>query len=367
MSLIDSIKNKVSNILGLPTDNPLIGLHLEGDKVRILSVVTDGDPKLKLWGETTLQSDAYSGNSLNSSAQIVQKVTELVAKTDLIGAKIATAAPGPAVFSKTIKVPKMDPQDLAAHINLEASAFLPSTVSDVKISYHIIGPAAKGQLEVLVVAVKSEVVTGIVDNLKLTGLETIVVDVEHFALQNAFEFGYGDEVAKSVGLIYIGPKYTLINVCKDGESLFTADVNVGTKSFVDALAEDASVEESEALDAIRTMTPQSKLYHAWIEARDRTVEYLASEITRQLSFFWGGTEGEEGLDVIYLSGEAAQFEGVCEEMSEKTGVTSMILNPFSRIVFEDESSKSAFTGKESTFVIPLGLALRREGDQLRRE
>lgn len=283
----------------------LVSIDIGSSSLKLVEVSIAGD-KPKLVNLAVLpfdQSDIFNNNSISKSEQVAEGLLTLLEANSISDRRAVTAMPGPSAFTKKIVVPKMDISELGSHIQLRRVIRSPYSIDAVKLDYHIIRETSKG-LEVLVVAVKNEVVDSFLETLMLAGLDTAVVDVDYFAMQNAFEMAYPDQISKTVALINMGARYSSINICRGGDSLFTGDIAVGGKLFTEALMNELGLDLAKAEQAKRGGG------HPGVDdIIDRNLEYIASEFNRQLSFFWNASGADEGIDRIMLAGGGSLANG----------------------------------------------------------
>ena len=342
----------------------LLSLDIGGSMIKLLELNTSGVvPVLVNIGIAPTPAECIQGNAVIRPELLADAITALLEENGISDKRVALAMPSPSVFTKRIKMPQMSAEELADNIQLEAGSFIPHNINAVKLDYHVLGESGK-QLDVLVVAVKEEIVDGFLEAVAMSGLETAVIDVDYFALQNAFESAYGDLIDKTVALINIGFRYSSINICRGGGSLFTGDVSIGGKLFTDALMEQLSVSQEEAEQLKRAHSGSDEKSQQAREVIEKNVEYAASEFNRQLSFFWSASGAEEGIDKIFLSGGAGQVAGLLEEISEKTGISSEQMNPFKAVEIPAGFDKNYVRDLGPLMAVSLGLALRQPGDKI---
>ena len=114
----------------------------------------------------------------------------------------------------------------------EAEQHVPFDMESVELDFQILDPDADGlEMSVLLVAAKRELIESKTRMLTDAGLEPAIVDVEAFALHNAFEVNHPDAMNGVVGLVNIGHDVTNINILDDGVPLLTRDLTVGTRRF----------------------------------------------------------------------------------------------------------------------------------------
>ncbi|MBX7143747.1 MAG: pilus assembly protein PilM [Oligoflexia bacterium] len=351
----------------------LIAIDIGASSIKLLELdISGARPKLLNIGSASLSGDIFSNNVITKTDKVSEQITALLEANSVADKRVITAVPGPAVFTKKIKMPKVDLVELAGNIQLEAGNFIPHNLEAVRLDYHIIGESGKSQLDVLVAAVKDEILDSFMECFSLAGLEVAVVDVDFFAMQNMFELGYPDLVSKTVALVNMGTRYSSINICKGGDSLFTGDVAVGGKLFTDGIVEvmGVSADEAEALKRKGTTSGSGSkaaddaMAGAIQDVIDRNIEYAAGELNRQLSFFWNASGADEAIDSILLSGGGSLVPGLVSELSEKTGIRCEALNPLKGVEIGD-GFDSAYIQELSPFMsVAVGMGIRSPGDKI---
>ncbi len=340
-----------------------IDIGLSGVKLLELDVNTT-EPEVLNIAAAPLPADVFSNNAVAKTEVVAEKISMLLEANGIGDERAVIAMPGPSVFTKRISMPKMSRAELNANVQLEAGSFLPHNVGAVKIDYHILGEKGKNNLDLLVAAVKSEIVDSYIECLALAGLDVAVVDVDYFALQNCFELCYPELHRRTITLIDIGARYARINICRDGQSLFTGDLAMGGRIFTEAIMQELGVGFDEAERMKKGETVQGADNGAVHEIIDRKVEYVASELNRQLSLFWNASGADDGIDRIMLTGGGALTSGLLEELSEKTGIACEVLDPFKGLECGEEIDKAYLQEIKAFMAVAVGMGIRQAGDRI---
>lgn len=342
-----------------------IALDLGSSSIKFVELELDGERyRLKNISMNALSGEIFSSYAVSQTEGLADQVSALLESNEARGRRVALAMPSPSVFTKRIQLPFQEPDELAEAIEFDAPNYIPHNVDAVKLDFHVLGPAAKGQLNVLLVAVKNEIVDSYLDTMVVAGLETAVVDIDYFAMQNCFEINYPELFDKTVALINIGARFTSINICKGGKSIFCGDLSLGGKALSEEIAQAAQIgfEQAEALK--RKNDPESPHSGIVSELLDRAAERLAAELNRNLSFFWNAAQaGDEGIDQIMLSGGGALLSGLIEELSTKTGLSCELLDPFRALEVGSTLDQDYLKELAPFMVIAVGLGIREPGDK----
>jgi type IV pilus assembly protein PilM len=218
-------------------------------------------------------------------------------------------------------------------------------------------------MEVLVVAVKKEIINSYTNAIRAAGLEPVVCDVDYFALENMFELNYDPpESGGPVALVNIGARYSSINILKEGRSTFTGDVPVGGVEFNDALIRQLGVSPEDA-DALKRGKAAGGVDAETAEPVIGSVtEFIVEEIQRALSFFWTAAT-DEPLGAVVLSGGPARMPGLSSQLKDRLECNVEVADPFRRLTIDGRVDRSLIEQCGPALAVAVGLATRRPGDK----
>src|SRR5881628_2534239 len=177
-------------------------------------------------------------------------------KTSFVGAKfkakgVATGVSGHSVIVKRVVIPATTAVEVQASIQIDAEQYIPFDISEVNLDYQIVGPTMASDdagMEVVLVAAKKDKIQNHTDVITLAGRTPEIVDIDAFALQNAFEANYKVDPDAAVALLNIGASLMNINITKGGMPLFIRDVSVGGNQYTDILQKELQLNFQEAED-----------------------------------------------------------------------------------------------------------------------
>jgi type IV pilus assembly protein PilM len=262
-----------------------------------------------------LPPTAIQGNMIQDPHEVAEVIRLLLESNKVKTKEVITAVPGPAVIIKQATFPAQSPEELQETVLFEAGNFIPESLDNVNLDYQVIGEnPEERQVEVLLVAVRTDIINSYTAAITEAGLRPVVVDVDYFALENMFEANYTTEPEEINALINLGARYSTINLLKGGRSVFTGDVPVGGRQLTEMLMQQFGLAYEVAEQAKLTGTVVGHEQEEVEASLTSAVEPLLDEIQRALSFFWTGT-AEEPLHAIYLSGGTAQLPGLAAIMS----------------------------------------------------
>ena len=344
----------------------VVGLDIGSATVKLVELKEKkgGLYHLQRIGVEPLSPEAIVDGSIMDSSLVVDAIQKLNGQTGVKTANFATSVSGHSVIIKKIELPQMSFDELAESIQWEAEQHIPFDINDVRLDYVTLSDDEPGreEMEVLLVAVKREKVNDYVSVISQSGKSPVVVDIDAFAIQNAYELNYDLDPLKNVALINMGAGVTNINVMVRGQSVFWRDISFGGNQFTEALQREfnLSFDQAELLKRGETVGAYSAA-----DARkvlDQVSAEMANEVQKTFDFF-SATSSEGSVDELMLSGGCALTPNLVEVLRERFGVPTELLNPFRKVQFkESDFNREWLESIAPMLAVSVGLAIRRVGD-----
>ncbi|MFQ5850497.1 MAG: type IV pilus assembly protein PilM [Candidatus Binatia bacterium] len=314
-------------------------------------------------GILPLPSSAVQNNMVVDKEVVAKTLLGLIRSNGVKSKKAICSLPGRAVIIKKILLPAQGEKELEANVEFEATHVIPESLENVNLDYQILNYIGDGsQMEVLLVAVKKDIVQSYTEAIQEAGLTPTIMDVDYFALENMYEISYEPKLDEVVGLIHIGARYTSINVLRNGISTFTGDLPVGGEAFTERLMHELRISYDQAETLKITGLLESKK-GADLETLLKPIcNSLADEFSGTLSLY-GTMAGEEGIHSLYLSGGGAKVPGLCPALGEKLGVLVRLCEPFRGFSVARNIDRDYLSDCAITMAVGAGLAIRRPGDK----
>ena len=350
-----------------PGGKQLAGLDIGSSCIKVLEMQdTAKGHSLSRFYRLPLAKGVIVEGAVAEPKALTATIQELFKKSGCRRKKVVTSISGHAVIVKKVSFPQMDEEELRELIRDEAGKYLPfDDMSTVYYDFQILGesPFNPTQMEVLLVAVKREIVEGYTDAIEAAGLIPVIMDVDCFALETMYEKNYEFEPDDVVALVNIGASITNINVVKGGSSIFTRDFTLGGSSVTGAIARNLGVsfEEAEKAKIGGGEAPQAK--DQFLEGLIAYADPICSEIERSIDYF-RSTVGAESIKKVYLSGGGAMIPGMAADLARRLGIETEIIDPFRRIACERGVIDPQMAGRIGPMAaVGVGLALRKIGDK----
>jgi type IV pilus assembly protein PilM len=218
-------------------------------------------------------------------------------------------------------------------------------------------------MDVLLVAAKKEKIADYTGVISQAGRLPVIVDVDAFALQNAYEINYGLDPEAVVVLLNAGASAININIITGNQSVFTRDISMGGNSYTEAVQKELNLPFESAEQIKRGQVVEGVTFEDVQPVLHAMTENVLLEIQKTFDFFKATTSADR-IDRVLVCGGASQVEGFTELIAERFDTPIERLNPFKTIAF-DGGALGVESSDEiaATAAVAIGLALRKAGDR----
>lgn len=320
--------------------------------------------ELELFDMIPISPELIVEGSVIDSIRLAESLKEFTRKAKIKTKNAVISISGhSSVIIKRISLPEMTEDELSESIKFEAEQYVPFDIEDVNLDFQILGPKEEpGQMDVMLVAVKKEVVNEYVSVVKDAGLNTVIVDVAAFALENMYGINYEVETGANVALLNIGASTININILRGGVSEFIRDSSVGSNIHTEALQKEFNItfEDAERLKhgkALEKVAPDDA-YNVIAESSAD----IFNEVLRSLDFFRSSNPHADLKEVI-LSGGCSVIKDFSRLLSNRIGIEVRIAEPFKNIKIPKKFDSLYIEEMAPMAAVAVGLAMRRPGDR----
>lgn len=271
-------------------------------------------------------------------AAVLKAVQELLSQKAYRGKNINVCAPGFHVFSKFVKLPAVDTSKVTQIIQYEAQQNVPFPLEEVVWDYQIMGTSPSGELEVLLVAIKSDVVEGLFRTSEAAGLKLQLVDVSPAALCNAFRFNYGDLDGCTM-LLDIGAKTSNLLFFEKGK-VYARSINIGANSITTDFVAEAKIPfaKAEELKINEGFVSLGGAYEEPENPQQAAISKIARQVMTRLHMqvnqtiqFYRTQQGGSAPQRLFLAGGGSIMAYTAQFFAEKLNVGVEYFNPFRNI------------------------------------
>jgi type IV pilus assembly protein PilM len=344
-----------------------VALDIGASSIKMVETTLDknGYRVLNL-GVLPLPSNAIQNNIIVQSKPVVETIRRLIQEHGVRSKQVISAVPGRAVIMKKVQMPKQSRAELENNIEFEAQNVIPENLENVNLDHQVLNSADdSNKIEVLLVAVKKEIINSYTDVIEEAGLEPAVIDVDYFALENMYEANYeSDGLSGVIGLVHIGAQNTSISLLQNGVSTFSGDLSMGGGYFTDSLAQPLNLSYEQA-ESFKISGRIEKSQGIDLESALRpALEELTEEIRRTVNLYGAvPSDDGDGLKAIYLSGGGAKVIGLRTLLEEKMGVPVKVTEPFRVFTVSKKIDRDYLAENAPVYAVAAGLSIRRPGDK----
>jgi type IV pilus assembly protein PilM len=344
----------------------VVGLDIGSSGIKLVELKErkQGEFTLQRLGVEPLSPEAIVDGSIMDSSLVVDAIHRLNDQTKVKSTNYATSLSGHSVIIKKIQLPSMPLEELDESIKWEAEQYIPFDINDVRLSYEVLsdGEPGRDNMDVLLVAVKRDKVNDYVSVISQTGKTPTIVDVDAFAVQNAYEANYDLNPRSVVALINMGASVTNINILSRGTTVFWRDITMGGNHFTESLQREFNLSFQQA-EALKRGDPVDRYTAA--DARgvlEKVSAEMASEIRKTFDFF-SATSSEGPVDELVLSGGCALTPNLLQVLRERFEVPTELMNPLKRIHYKESDFDATWLQSIAPMMaVAVGLGIRKVGE-----
>ena len=333
-----------------------VGLDIGSGLIKVAVIDhSKAEPELVRVSIVPLPPDAIVEGEVMDTVLVAEAIQNAIASAGVKSKQVVAAVGGRDVIIKKIQIERVKEQQARELMRWEAEQHVPFDMESVELDFQILDPDDSGaDMSVLLVAAKRELVESKIRILTDSGLQPAAMDVDAFALHNAFEINYPDAMEGVVGLVNIGHETTNINILDAGVPILTRDITVGTRRFREDLQRERGVGADEAEDMLRGYDRTPDL-DAVLKSRG---EEIAVGIERAVAFL--ATSSRTGrMGTVFVSGGGSRMPGITNMLADRLRLRVEQANPLANLRVRDGALASLVTDEVAPLLmLPIGLALR---------
>ncbi|MGH7690644.1 MAG: type IV pilus biogenesis protein PilM [Gemmatimonadaceae bacterium] len=334
-----------------------VGLDIGSGLIKVAVVDhSRSEPELVKVAITPLSADAIVEGEVMDPGIVAEAIQSAMTAANVKVKQVVTAVGGRDVIIKKIQIERVKEQQARELMRWEAEQHVPFDMESVELDFQILDPDADGlEMSVLLVAAKRELVESKLRVLQDAGLQAGIVDVDAFALHNAFELNHPDAMSGVVALVNVGHEVTNINVLEEGVPILTRDLAVGTRRFREDLQRERGLTSEQAQELLQGYDRSPHL-DVILESRG---EEIALGIERAVAFLASNSRTASAVRAVFTCGGGARIPGLTAMLAERLKLTVEQANPLASLKVRDGALASLVTDEVAPLLmLPIGLALR---------
>src|SRR5438552_2428558 len=340
---------------------PLVGLDIGSSSLKAVELTKSKKGyQLSAFVYEPLAADAVVDGAIMDAPAVAETIKQSFLAAKFKPKGVATGVSGHSVIVKRVVVPAATPDEVEISIEIDAEQYIPFDIAEVNLDYEVVGPgttsAEEAGMEVVLVAAKKDKIQNHTNVISLAGRTPEIVDIDAFALQNAFEANYEVDPYGTIALLNIGASLMNINITKGGMPLFVRDVSVGGNQYTDILQKELQLnfQEAEDLKLGKTGGGEAEMVQPLLES---ITDMLIMEVQKTFDFF-RETYPTETISQILISGGTSNMFGLAERLQETFGHPAQVLNPFKSIAVGPKVDGATVRSLGPALAVAVGLALR---------
>lgn len=344
----------------------LVGLDIGSSVIKVAEVKPSSkEVALSKFGMTPIPPGLIEEGQIMEMDELARIIRTLFKTHKIKSKNVAISTGGSSVVVKTISVPSVSEKALLESIRFEAEQYIPYDIDDMNVDFQIMGggDGSTELMNVLLVAVKKDLVAEYIELIELAGLNPSVIDVDSFAFQNIYENatkGDSDDVNM---LIDVGVHKTSLNIVQGVDSLMMRDSSSGINQIREEISSELGCSIEDAEKIIAKIDISSMSYEKFKEISDGFAKMWSVEIQNIIKTFQSKS-AHGNVRNLYICGGGALVEGFMERLSSELAIPVSVLNPFNGIKVNPKVFSEAFIHRAVPFAsIALGLALRKMDDK----
>ena len=347
-----------------PKLRPLIGVDISSTSIKMVELVDagKGQPRVERYAIESLPKDAMLDGNVASLEVVAESLRRCWERLGTSTRYIAMALPTSAVITKKITLPaNLREEEMEVQVESEANQYIPFALEEVNLDFQVIGsaPSNPDDVEVLLAASRKEKVEDFVAAAEVAQLKPVIMDVEAYATQAAYELVIkqlpGEGAHQIVALVDVGASAMKVTIMKDDQQIYLREQAFGGSQLTEKIMQAYGMGQDEAETLKRSGTPPDN-YEA--EILHPFIENLAQEVARAMQFFFTSTPYNE-VNHIILAGGSALVPGVAELVGQRTNVNTVLANPFAGMAISPRIRAKQLAADAPSLMVACGLALRK--------
>ncbi|MGZ8164892.1 MAG: pilus assembly protein PilM [Methylobacter sp.] len=342
--------------------NVVLGIDISTAAVKLLELSRAGARyRVESYAVAPLPQDAVIDKNIANVNVIADAIKVALKQSGSKLKQASVAVAGSAVMTKVITMPaSLTDDEMEEQIMVEADQYVPYSLDEVNFDFEVQrrNEVNHEMVDVLLAASRKENVDDRVEALTKAGLKARIVDVEAFAMENAFKL-LADQLPDSlegqtIAIADIGATMATLNVLHDYRTVYTREQGFGGKQLTEEIQRRYGLSYEEAGLAKRHGGLPDNYTSDVLDPFKRA---MVQQIQRSLQFFVSSS-ANRGIDSVILAGGCASIPGIEKLVEQSVGVPVYVANPFVNMALSNKVKPQTLSNDAPAMMIACGLALR---------
>jgi type IV pilus assembly protein PilM len=349
----------------------LFGLDIGSSYIKVVQLkkLKKAGYELEIFDMLPIQPGLVEDGAIINKAKLAESIKSLIKKANIKSNYVAVSISGhSSVIIKTITMPEMSEEEMAKSIRFEAEQYVPFGIDDVNLDFQILGKKNdESQVEVLLVAVKKDLLEEYYKLLEIAEITPAVIDVTGFALANMYDYNYAqgkatDELESVVAIFDIGAGNINMTVIKKTNPVFTRDSAIGVRIITESLEKNFQIDHETAEGILKNGTLPPDMNSDEVSNIIATAsEEILTDINGSIEYYMSNYSDQ--IDKVLVCGGGALLGQFADTLAERTGLEIIIAEPFKNVTIPKGLDKEFIKTMGAMGATAMGLALREIGDK----
>ena len=340
----------------------VIGVDISTAAIKLLELSKVGARyRVESYAVVPLPQDAVIDKNIANIDVISDAIKRAYKQSGSKLKQASVAVAGSSVMTKIIAMPaSLTDDEMEEQIMVEADQYVPYSLDEVNFDFEVQGQNENNpeMVDVLLAASRKEIVEDRIEALAKAGLKAKIVDVEAFAMENAFALlvdQLPDSIeGQAIAIVDIGATMTTLNVLFNSRAVYTREQGFGGKQLAEEIQRRYGLTYEEAGLAKKIGGLPDNYTADVLEPFKRA---MVQQIQRSIQFFVSSSANRR-IDSIILAGGCASIPGIDKLVQQMIGVPAIIANPFINMTLSSKVKPHALSNDAPAMMIACGLALR---------
>ncbi len=341
----------------------VVGLDIGSSALKLVELKKQGDRyALERVGFELLPPEAIVDGTIMDSGLVVDAARRLCDASGVRSSSFATSVSGHSVILKKIEISATNEEELAESLRWEAEQYIPFEIDDVRLDYVVLDSRGSTN-EVLLVAVKRDKINDYVSVVTQSGRTPEIVDIDTFAVQNAYQETSGRNTSGIAAVLNIGASVTNVNIIDGGKTSLWRDLTFGGAQFTEALQRQFGLSHQDAELAKRGELDDGRDPEAIREVLASVSDQFATEVAKTFAFFSNNLGGRK-IDSVVVTGGGSMTPGLIDSLRAELGISVARFDPLDGIETDGKGFDPSWLASIGpSLAVAVGLAMRTVGDE----
>ncbi|QOC24266.1 pilus assembly protein PilM [Wenzhouxiangella sp. AB-CW3] len=340
---------------------PLVGVDIGSSSIKVLQLSQSGSGhRVEAFALEPVPEGAVSEGMISEPDEVAEALKRAIKRSGTKAKHCAMAVAGAAVISKIITLSSdLSEDDIEAQIEVEANQYIPYPREEVSLDFEVLGPSPRNAelVEILLAASKTEHVDMRREVADLAGLEVRVIDVESFAVANAFDLvrrRAGIDETETIGVLNMGSSASTLIALRGNRSIYSREHGFGGQQLIEECMRRYGMDQEQASFLQRGEEPPAGFEDELLEPFRQSV---IQQISRALQFYSSSSD-YSGINTLFLTGGSAATPGLAEALGDEVGMSCELADPLQGMRLAPSVNAGELERVRPSFTTACGLALR---------